>query len=158
MCPSGRKLSVTFYPSGKKFGKLVQKSKRELLHKSGGVFAVVWSTSDVTRLHFLLLQKIMELLPSSRQQTTVHRTVVFDISSQFTPPYKNVQPKRAGRFYGASDVTRTRDLLITSEMHYRLCYTSILNPNYYSGFLQKSQQLFLPRLTALQFCTIINLS
>ena len=28
-------------------------------------------------------------------------------------------------FIGASDVTRTRDLLITSEMHYRLCYTSI---------------------------------
>ena len=27
-------------------------------------------------------------------------------------------------FFGASDVTRTRDLLITSEMHYRLCYTS----------------------------------
>ena len=27
-------------------------------------------------------------------------------------------------FGGASDVTRTRDLLITSEMHYRLCYTS----------------------------------
>ena len=26
--------------------------------------------------------------------------------------------------FGASDVTRTRDLLITSEMHYRLCYTS----------------------------------
>ena len=32
------------------------------------------------------------------------------------------------RFYfsGASDLTRTGDLLITSEMHYRLCYTSIL--------------------------------
>ena len=28
--------------------------------------------------------------------------------------------------FGASDVTRTRDLLITSEMHYRLCYTSLL--------------------------------
>ncbi len=26
--------------------------------------------------------------------------------------------------YGASDLTRTGDLLITSEMHYRLCYTS----------------------------------
>ena len=25
---------------------------------------------------------------------------------------------------GASDLTRTGDLLITSEMHYRLCYTS----------------------------------
>ena len=27
-------------------------------------------------------------------------------------------------FCGASDLTRTGDLLITSEMHYRLCYTS----------------------------------
>ena len=27
--------------------------------------------------------------------------------------------------FGASDLTRTGDLLITSEMHYRLCYTSI---------------------------------
>ena len=25
-------------------------------------------------------------------------------------------------------MTRTRDLLITSEMHYRLCYTSIFSP------------------------------
>ncbi len=30
-----------------------------------------------------------------------------------------------GGFRGASDLTRTGDLLITSEMHYRLCYTSI---------------------------------
>ena len=30
-----------------------------------------------------------------------------------------------GVFPGASDLTRTGDLLITSEMHYRLCYTSI---------------------------------
>ena len=29
--------------------------------------------------------------------------------------------------FGASDVTRTRDLLITSEMHYRLCYTSMIS-------------------------------
>ena len=28
-------------------------------------------------------------------------------------------------YFGASDLTRTGDLLITSEMHYRLCYTSI---------------------------------
>ncbi len=27
--------------------------------------------------------------------------------------------------FGASDLTRTGDLLITSEMHYRLCYTSV---------------------------------
>lgn len=30
-----------------------------------------------------------------------------------------------GLLYGASDLTRTGDLLITSEMHYRLCYTSV---------------------------------
>ena len=28
-------------------------------------------------------------------------------------------------WFGASDVTRTRDLLITNQLHYRLCYTSI---------------------------------
>ena len=27
--------------------------------------------------------------------------------------------------YGAGDVTRTHDLLITNQLHYRLCYTSI---------------------------------
>ena len=38
--------------------------------------------------------------------------------------------------FGASDVTRTRDLLITSEMHYRLCYTSIsLNIIMVLGFI-----------------------
>ena len=26
--------------------------------------------------------------------------------------------------YGAGDVTRTHDLLITNQLHYRLCYTS----------------------------------
>ena len=31
----------------------------------------------------------------------------------------------SGFYCGASDLTRTGDLLITSEMHYRLCYTSI---------------------------------
>ena len=36
---------------------------------------------------------------------------------------KKGQPRLGLAFFGASDVTRTRDLLITSEMHYRLCYT-----------------------------------
>ena len=44
-------------------------------------------------------------------------------------------------FFGASDLTRTGDLLITSEMHYRLCYTSIL-PSHYIGFEMKSQLFF----------------
>ena len=29
--------------------------------------------------------------------------------------------------FGAGDVTRTHDLLITNQLHYRLCYTSDLN-------------------------------
>ena len=28
---------------------------------------------------------------------------------------------------GAGDVTRTHDLLITNQLHYRLCYTSVLD-------------------------------
>ena len=36
---------------------------------------------------------------------------------------------------GASDVIRTRDLLITSEMHYRLCYTSAYSLNIITIFL-----------------------
>ena len=39
-------------------------------------------------------------------------------------------------------MTRTRDLLITSEMHYRLCYTSMDLPSYYIGSGMKSQQFF----------------
>ena len=35
---------------------------------------------------------------------------------------------KSGGFCGASDLTRTGDLLITSEMHYRLCYTSVFSP------------------------------
>lgn len=31
--------------------------------------------------------------------------------------------------YKAGDVTRTRDLLITNELHYQLCYTSITTIN-----------------------------
>ena len=30
-------------------------------------------------------------------------------------------------FFGAGDVTRTHDLLITNQLHYRLCYTSAYN-------------------------------
>ena len=61
-------------------------------------------------------------------------------------------------FFGASDVTRTRDLLITSEMHYRLCYTSMDLPDYYIGFPGKSQLLFLIiRLRKLQKGAIIFL-
>ncbi len=57
------------------------------------------------------------------------------------PPYVSEKPPAdASGFFGASDLTRTGDLLITSEMHYRLCYTS--KPSYYSGFYWKSQLVF----------------
>ena len=39
---------------------------------------------------------------------------------------KGTPPRGGEVLIGASDLTRTGDLLITSEMHYRLCYTSIL--------------------------------
>ena len=47
-------------------------------------------------------------------------------------------------FCGASDLTRTGDLLITSEMHYRLCYTSryLFRLSYYIHFLVLCQQFF----------------
>ena len=53
----------------------------------------------------------------------------------------------SGLIYGASDLTRTGDLLITSEMHYRLCYTSIgqdLNIIAESGKKVKHQSLRIP--------------
>ena len=46
--------------------------------------------------------------------------------------------------FGASDLTRTGDLLITSEMHYRLCYTSMNQPMYYIGNRGECQLIFLP--------------
>ncbi len=51
-----------------------------------------------------------------------------------------MQPRWGCIFFGASDLTRTGDLLITSEMHYRLCYTS--KPGYYIGFSADCQLLF----------------
>ena len=42
----------------------------------------------------------------------------------YTRENQNSPENRAVRF-GAGDVTRTHDLLITNQLHYRLCYTSI---------------------------------
>ena len=51
--------------------------------------------------------------------------------------------KEKGGFSGASDLTRTGDLLITSEMHYRLCYTSVLMKLVnYTGIWGKCQSFF----------------
>ena len=57
----------------------------------------------------------------------------------------------SGLICGASDLTRTGDLLITSEMHYRLCYTSMgLRPDYYIGNQADCQQLFALRFAQYQ--------
>ena len=47
------------------------------------------------------------------------------ITSRENCTEKQKAPERDRSGVGASDLTRTGDLLITSEMHYRLCYTSI---------------------------------
>ena len=39
-------------------------------------------------------------------------------------------PELLPETFGAGDVTRTHDLLITNQLHYRLCYTS--NDRHYS--------------------------
>ena len=52
--------------------------------------------------------------------------------------------------FGAGDVTRTHDLLITNQLHYRLCYTSIIHnvsiitdkSVFVKIFLQKRQKFF----------------
>ena len=49
--------------------------------------------------------------------------------------------QRGSGAIGASDLTRTGDLLITSEMHYRLCYTSKL-PCYYIRNTRECQQIY----------------
>ena len=43
------------------------------------------------------------------------------------------------RFYRAGNVTRTRDLLITNQLHYRLCYSSESCVNYYTIIIGDSQ-------------------
>ena len=55
------------------------------------------------------------------------KPIWFKIVPHFYRPETKETPRNpgiSGSFYGASDLTRTGDLLITSEMHYRLCYTS----------------------------------
>ena len=65
------------------------------------------------------------------------------VRAGFAIKRKSLKPIAAlGFLGGASDLTRTGDLLITSEMHYRLCYTSIVLPSYYIGFGVNCQQLF----------------
>ena len=67
-----------------------------------------------------------------------------NISEKFRKYNKIPETVMVSGFYsGASDLTRTGDLLITSEMHYRLCYTSrAIKPDYYNGRLRNCQLLF----------------
>ena len=59
------------------------------------------------------VEPVTGLSTSSPHRVTVHRTVTYYFSSQ-PIAYKKNQPKWVGSFYGASDLTRTGDLLITS--------------------------------------------
>jgi hypothetical protein len=43
---------------------------------------------------------------------------------------KNPQNLNDSKDSGADDATRTHDLLITNQLHYRLCYISILRMLY----------------------------
>ena len=72
--------------------------------------------SAVARLH---------LPPAIQLAAATRICVAFDCSSHTCKKPETCLCKF--RTFGASDVTRTRDLLITSEMHYRLCYTSIFS-------------------------------
>ena len=48
-------------------------------------------------------------------------TVFFVRSTNYKKGRRSYGPPA---FFGAGDVTRTHDLLITNQLHYRLCYTS----------------------------------
>ena len=60
-------------------------------------------------------------------------------------------------------MTRTHDLLITNQLHYRLCYTSVLNfdnvsiipdnCHFVNIIFQKKETIFLFLLTSLDFGT-----
>ena len=80
--------------------------------------------SDLTRFRLQLgcKQMFRSVQPS---RLTCHRQVRLKSSSQYTEFKTKRQTQTGLPFIGASDLTRTGDLLITSEMHYRLCYTSI---------------------------------
>ena len=79
--------------------------------------------SDVTRLHFPFGENC-GVAPVSRRQ---RRSSAPHFYVRVPPLFNSKKGHPDGvALFGASDVTRTRDLLITSEMHYRLCYTSKL--------------------------------
>ncbi len=53
---------------------------------------------------------------------------------------------RYGQRSGAGDVTRTHDLLITNQLHYRLCYTSeddLITIPQTNDFVKRNFKIFL---------------
>ena len=65
----------------------------------------------------------MVLIPSSRDQATVHRTVAFDYSSRHRGGIKKKQMhKHLLLFYGAGDEARTRYLHLGKVALYRMSY------------------------------------
>ena len=105
---------------------------------------IILSVKEVGRASNLArctASRCMGALRSSSQCPSVRRTLgfIFRVGHwiQKRAPHKGVL------FFGASDLTRTGDLLITSEMHYRLCYTSnCTTPQYYTEILDWCQLFF----------------
>ena len=107
--------------------------------------APVWSCSRWALWE--LRRKISVIFNSCNQRYETYLTN--DLDGRWSNSFvtKNLHPVWGRGILGASDLTRTGDLLITSEMHYRLCYTSI--PGYYNGFLTGCQLIFRRRKIAL---------
>ena len=68
---------------------------------------------------------------------------------------KSKKHTHLGVLFGASDLTRTGDLLITSEMHYRLCYTSILRSSIIPIIFHNVNRKILMGLHTKKNCAII---
>ena len=75
-------------------------------------------------MHFASLwgSKIKVSLPSSRQRSTVHRTVEFRFSS-LALNSKNGNGRKPFPFFGPSGETRTRGILLPKQARYQLRYT-----------------------------------
>ena len=89
--------------------------------------------SDLTRLHFAV-GKIKVRLRQAVGGNSPPDCCICDLRVSINNN-KTPLPMEWG-FIGASDLTRTGDLLITSEMHYRLCYTSNSSLSIISVFLE----------------------
>ena len=93
-----------------------------------------WRYDVMLRIMMLLiLFAMMRCLPScAARHTSLGEAVIIGGDNIICPQANIIQKSRfvqrqIGIFVGAGDVTRTHDLLITNQLHYRLCYTSIYN-------------------------------